>query len=233
LAGRTGDAKFRPIEEILACDIVTLHVPLTKDGPYATHHLVDAVFLDRMKPGAILINTSRGAVVDGADLLSALETGRLRGCVLDVWENEPDIEVNLLECVDIGTPHIAGYSFDGKVNGTMQVYAAACRHLGVEPAFDVAPLLPEPPVPALTVYPDEPDALSLAVRTVYDIVADDAAMREMLSLPAGDRAARFDALRKHYPVRREFFNTRAELAQPEDGLKDRLAGIGFSVTGAP
>lgn len=228
LAGQTGDTKYRPIEEILACDIVTLHVPLTRDGPHPTFHLVDKAFLERMKPGAILINTSRGAVVDGNRLLAALETGRLRGCVLDVWENEPAIDVNLLECVDIGTPHIAGYSFDGKVNGTMQVYAAACRHLGVEPAFDVTPLLPEPPVPAVTVYPDEPDALALAVRTVYDIMADDAAMRELLFLPDEERPARFDALRKHYPVRREFFNTRVELAQPDETLENRLSGIGFS-----
>jgi erythronate-4-phosphate dehydrogenase len=230
LAETMWDAKYRPIEEVLACDIITLHVPLEKTGPHPTRHLVNDDFIARMKPGTLLINTSRGAVVDGAALVRGLERGHPAGCVLDVWENEPGIDSALLDLVDVGTPHIAGYSYDGKVNGTRQIYDAACFYLGRGAAWNPAPLLPEPEVPVLTVYPDEPEALQLAVRAVYDIMQDDADLRGTLALPASERGAAFDRLRKAYRQRREFFNTRVELAQPDVSFAARLAGIGFGVS---
>lgn len=230
LADATGDPKYRPLDEVLACDLLTLHVPLEAGGPYPTHHLVNDNFLDRMNPKALLLNTSRGAVADGAALIRRLESGRLRGCVLDVWENEPAIDPVLLELVDVGTPHIAGYSYDGKVNGTRQILDAARAFFERGPAWDPAPLLPEPEVPVLTVYPDEPDALHLAVRAVYDIMQDDADLRGTLARPADERGAAFDRLRKTYRQRREFFNTRVEWSQPDAYLAARLAGIGFGVS---
>ncbi len=230
LASSTGDPKYRPIEAICGCDIVTLHVPLTKEGPHATHHLVDDPFLARMGPETILINSSRGPVVHGGDLEAALERGSLKGCVLDVWEDEPVIDSNLLELVDLGTPHIAGYSFDGKVNGTMQIYEAACKHLGVSPTFDVRPLLPPPKQARITVYADELNALAQTVRAVYDIRRDDADMRSrLLSATPDEQPIAFDHLRKTYPVRREFFNTTVELAAPDARMEQKLAGIGFTI----
>ena len=233
LERQTGDHKYRPIDEILTCDIVTLHVPLTASGPDPTNHLADDAFIRRMKPGAILINTSRGAVADGAALQRALDDGHLRACVLDVWEGEPDVDVGLLDRVFIGTPHIAGYSFDGKVNGTRMVYEAACRFLNVEPAWDPAPLLPPPECPGLEVDGTAPNAVRVAVRAVYDIMQDDAAMRRLSSVSRAERPGLFDRLRKEYPRRREFFNTLATVTPANADLQDQLEGVGFRVERHP
>ncbi|NIA16305.1 MAG: 4-phosphoerythronate dehydrogenase PdxB [Nitrospiraceae bacterium] len=228
LARETGDPKYRPLEEAMDCDFVTLHVPLTREGEDATYHLADAAFLQRLKSGAVLINSSRGPVADGEALKTALDEGHLRACVLDVWEGEPDIDVALLERVFIGTPHIAGYSFDGKVNGTRQIYEAACRYLGVEAAWDPQSLLPAPECPEVTVDGRAADTLHTAVRTVYDIRRDDDAMRGLLSMAAAERPAAFDRLRKEYPRRREFFNTVARVDPPDAALMAQLEGVGFS-----
>jgi len=222
------DPVFRPMDEILDCDIITFHVPLEKSGPYATWHLADAAFLSRMKPGAVLINSSRGGVVDNPALKAALLNGKLRAAVLDVWEGEPRVDTELLRLADIATPHIAGYSFDGKVNGTRQVYEALCAVLNRPAEWDPSPLLPAPECPELTVDASQSDALSGAVRAVYEIMSDDARMREMLALNAPeDQAAWFDRLRKEYPRRREFFNTRVTLTRPDADMERVLSGVGF------
>ncbi len=223
-----GDPIFRPLEEILDCDFITFHVPIEKTGPYATWHLADADFLSRMKPGAVLINSSRGPVVDNQALKSALREGALRAAVLDVWEGEPRVDTELLERVDIATPHIAGYSFDGKVNGTRQVYEALCTSLNRPAEWDPSPLLPAPDCPQLTVDPSESGALSGAVRAVYEIMSDDVRMREMLALATPEeQSAWFDRLRKEYPRRREFFNTRVAFARPDAVLEQVFSGVGF------
>jgi len=192
-------------------DIVTLHVPLTKTGADTTFHLLE--------PGKFtLINSSRGAVLDNKKLLPA----KLPGLVLDVWEGEPNIMPDLLAKVDIGTPHIAGYSFDGKVNGTRMIYEAACRYLNVKPTWQ--PVLPVPPVPRLeiTVPPgeDDEDVLRRVIKQVYDITADDAALRRV-------GTAGFDKLRAEYPVRREFFNTELALTGVLDSLRQKFISLGF------
>lgn len=225
----TGDPRYRPIEEVLACDFVTTHVPLTKTGGDATFHLIDEAFLARMKPGAVLINSARGAVADGWALLNAIASGHLTACVLDVWEGEPEVNVALLDEVFIGTPHIAGYSFDGKVNGTRMIYEAACCFLGVSADWDPAPLLPEPECPALEVRGGDSEAVRESVRAVYAIRRDDAAMRTLLTLPEPDRAAHFDRLRKQYPRRREFHHTRVQIVPGNAKLSARLAGLGFQI----
>ena len=230
LQRQTGDAIYRPLDETLDCDIVTVHVPLAKEGPDATYHLVDKAFVRRMKPGSILINSARGAVADGAAVKRALSDGHLRACVLDVWEGEPVVELELLKQVFIGTPHIAGYSFDGKVNGTRQIYEAACAFLGVAPAWDPSPLLPAPECPEVRVdgaSVDPEDALREAVRSVYDIRNDDQAMRGLFGVSEAERGAFFDTLRKNYPRRREFFNTRAVITPKNPGLKAMFSGVGF------
>jgi len=177
---------FVSLEQILAAaDIITLHVPLTRTGPDATFHLFEP-------RRGIIINTSRGAVLDNRKLVTA----PLDALVLDVWEGEPHILPALLDKATIATPHIAGYSFDGKVNGTVMIYQAACRHLGVTPSW--RPKLTGPAQPVLA-----GDDLRAVVRQAYDIRADDAALRRDYR--------QFDRLRAEYPVRWEFFHYRTAL----------------------
>ena len=210
---------FVSLDHLIAeADIITCHVPLAKTGPAATVHLLDP---HRLARRPILINSARGAILDN----SALLTAKLTGLVLDVWEGEPHIQSDLLARVDLGTPHIAGYSFDGKVNGTQMIYEAACRHLGVEATW--RPVLPAPPVPRLTVMvatgEDDEDVLRRIIRQVYDIAGDDARLR------AGFQ--QFEKLRAEYPVRREFFNTELQLHNTPAGLRSKFAALGFRVAG--
>jgi erythronate-4-phosphate dehydrogenase len=216
---------FVPLNQLIAeADVITTHVPLTHEGPDATFHLFDKERLAALKARRpFLINTARGAVVDNKALLKAVDGEWVRGVVLDVWENEPNILPELLDVTDIGTPHIAGYSFDGKVNGTRMIYEAACKLFGTQPVWK--PSLPSPEVPLieLTVSSGEEDeeVLRRVVRRVYDITADDAALR------ANVRA--FDELRATYPVRREFFNTRLTLRGANSQLRSKFAALGFRV----
>jgi erythronate-4-phosphate dehydrogenase len=183
-----------------------------------------------MKPGGILINSARGPVADGDAVKQALLDGHLKACVLDVWEGEPAIDLELLDKVFIGTPHIAGYSFDGKVNGTRQIYEAACAFFGLEASWDPSLLLPAPACPEVRVDGSAEDAeasLRDAVRNVYDIRSDDKAMRGLFNAPEAERKAFFDQLRKNYPRRREFFNTRAVVNPGNPALEAVLAGVGF------
>lgn len=230
LRRRTGEDRFRPIEELMDADVLTLHVPLLKTGQDATMHMVDRAFLARMKPGAMLINSSRGAVVDGGALHEAIDSGRLGGVVLDVWENEPDIDRDLLAKVSIGTPHIAGHSFDGKVNGTKMVVEAACRFLGIEPAWNPASVMPPPDVPCVEVDArgrDDEDAIREVVLALYDVRLDDVMLREAASRSSGGDY--FNALRRGYWRRREFHNTRVELTGGSPRLVAAFSALGSSM----
>jgi erythronate-4-phosphate dehydrogenase len=218
---------FVSLGQVLSqADIITLHVPLTRNGDDATYHLFGnerLAGLERRKP--IVINTARGAIVDNKALLSAIDGQRIGVTVLDVWENEPNILPELLEVVDIGTPHIAGYSFDGKVNGTLMIYEAACKFFGLKPAWQ--PKLPPPLVPQLEVAAapgeDGEDVLRRVIQRVYDITDDDAALRR-------DPRA-FDRLRTEYPIRREFFNTELTLHGASEGLRRKCVALGFKLGG--
>lgn len=206
LARATGDPRYRPIAELMDRDFLTLHVPLTKEGADATWHMADADFLNRMRPGAVLLNAARGAVVDSPALLDALEKGRLAAALLDVWEDEPRCQPRLAERCELATAHIAGYSFDGKVNGTNQIYRAVCGWLGVKPTWDPRPLLPAPDVPLVRIDAagkSDEDVLREAVFAVYPIEEDDARFRQAMRLEdPTERGAAFTAVRKQYPRRR-------------------------------
>jgi erythronate-4-phosphate dehydrogenase len=230
LARATGDPRFLPLKALFQADIITLHVPLTEEGQDATYHLANKEFMSHMKPGGILINSSRGSVVDGDVLLEDIRSGRLSAAVLDVWEGEPNLNPQHVEAVAIATPHIAGYSFDGKVNGTVMIYQAACKFLGVKPTWDPKPLMPSPPCPRIELDArgmDDDDSLRHVVQEVYDVVADDAALRKIVSLPIAERGPYFDRLRKDYPVRREFFNTEVRMSGGIDALREKVKGLGF------
>ncbi len=232
LQRQTGDAKYLPLEDLFACDFITLHTPLTFEGTDKTFHLVDEKFFKSLKPGCIFINTSRGAVVDTTALKETIKSGKLGAVVLDVWENEPNIDIELLRIVDLSTSHIAGYSFDGKVVGMIMIYRAACEHLGLETKYDVDDFLPEPDVGELKVERNtgqEQDIIHQTVQQVYAINRDDFNTREIAMVPEGERAKFFDDLRKNYSVRREFQNTEIIFERPCEPLAAKLGGIGFKV----
>jgi len=207
-AGQPHD--FVGLENVLReADIITCHVPLTTGGPHPTHHLIDAEVLGLVQSGAWLLNTSRGPVVDNDALLAAIEDGRMGAAALDVWEGEPSPDPELMRAVDVATPHIAGYAYDGKVRGTTMLYEALCDHLGIEPSWDPATVLRPDPPDALRCNPPDPrlprtDWLHHLAAQAYDLTADDARMREILDRSPEDRGDYFSHLRATYPVRREF-----------------------------
>ena len=213
---KTQDPAFLPLSEVLHADFVTLHVPLTRNAKYPTYHMVNRDFLSSMT--GVLINTSRGSVIDEKILIKALDRN-IRAAVLDVWENEPDINKNLAKKVS-GTPHIAGYSFDGKVNGTQMIYDAICNYFGTEPNWNASDVLPPGNSIACAVRKDE-DILRDAVSKVYDIKKDYSAFQKHMS--------DFDRLRKEYPIRREFHTTEI-IFRGKYSAGNKLRGLGFNVS---
>ena len=231
LQRQTGDAKYLPLEELFGCDFVTMHTPLTFEGRDKTFHLAGSNFFGSLKKNAFFINTSRGGVVDTAALKGALAAGTIAGAVLDVWENEPNVDNELLLKAELSTPHIAGYSLDGKVGGMIMIYNAACEYFGLEAKYKAGDFLPEPAVKEIEVdaCADEQMILHDTVQQVYVINRDDFNMREILIVPAQRRGQWFDDLRKNYAVRREFGNTKVILPQNCGTVAKKLAGIGFKV----
>ncbi len=234
LQRETGDPKYVPIEALYDCDFITVHTPLTREGIDKTFHLAGKEFFGSLKQGAVFLNASRGAVVDSAVLKTTIKSGRLKAVALDVWENEPDIDVELLKMVDLGSPHIAGYSLDGKIAGLIMIYEAACKHFGLTPKHGAQDFLPEADVPRLALATDGCDdeaVLAEAAEAVYSIRRDDADLRRIGGEPPHARGRFFDALRKNYPVRREFHNTTVILDHLQSTLAAKLQGIGFKVQG--
>lgn len=225
----TGDPRLRSLDEALDSDIVTLHVPLTRDGPHPTHHLIDARRLAQVKPGAILINTARGGVVDESALLRALQQGRRMSAVLDCWENEPAIDADLLERVALGTPHIAGHSFDAKLRATAMLYRSVCEWLGIGEEWRVDRAVA--PCPEL-----RPDArlgdeafVRQAMRCCYDIREDDRSLRRLLARPTLERPQYFDRVRDTYRQRREFNACRLAVPANRQVLIPELRALGFEI----
>lgn len=197
-AEREGPEGFVPLDEAVErADFLSFHVPLERLGKHATFHLADRELLARMKPGAVLLNTSRGEVADSAALKEVLYSGRIRA-VLDVWENEPDPDPELLELAAFATAHIAGYSTDGKANGTAAAVRAVARALNIPELirFEVQDIpVPENSTIILPSGIPLKEALQLACEAGYDIRNDD---RRLRAAPGS-----FEALRGNYPLRRE------------------------------
>lgn len=221
-----GDGRYLDLDAVLNADIVTLHVPLTKTGLHPTWRLLDAARLARLRPDAILINTARGGVIDETALLRILAQRPAMRCVIDCWEGEPAFDPALLHRAAIATPHIAGYSFDGKLRATEMIYAAACEHFQrprqwQPPAGGAGP-------PAMRV--GSTGALSTfrsAVRNCYDVARDSSWLKAMLPLSPTERAAGFDRLRRDYPVRREFAACEVMTAAPDASSSETLRRLGF------
>ena len=229
----TGDRRLLPLEELMGADVVTLHVPLSAAGADATHHLFGPERLGRMKRGAVLVNTSRGPVVDGRALAAAVDRGDLLPAVLDVWEGEPEIDVDLFSRVSLATPHIAGYSLDGKLNAVTMIHNAFCHFLGADPRAWSPPPLPPPDVHRVHFRTEGRDvacAVAALIGGCYEIRRDDRRLRTLALVPAGERGGMFRRLRAEYPVRREFAATEVLLPKDHAALSDTLRAAGFTVT---
>lgn len=218
--------KFVSLEEVLNADIVTFHVPLNKDGADKTYHLLDKEKLDCIKDKTILINSSRGAVINNEDLLEVIDKKRL-SVVLDVWENEPNINVELLRKVLIGTPHIAGYSWEGKVNGTLMIYNALCNYLNAEKIFKVDKNFFMEKEIIVSGDKSLEKYLNELVSQIYNLKNDDNMMRKMFTKPEQERIAYFDELRKKYPLRREFNNFKVKLNERNRNYNNLLRELRF------
>src|ERR1035437_5186592 len=220
-----GADAFVELDEILdKADIITLHVPLIPDGVDKTFHLADEAFFEKAKKRPILINSCRGEVVVKKSLKTAIRAGRVSGTVIDCWEKEPDIDTVLLELVDLGTPHIAGYSKDGKAKGTSMSVQALSGFFGLGRSEweckDVE-------LPSSTLIEidgtgkTEQKIISEAVLATYDIRNDDQALRNAVES--------FEKLRGDYPVRREFPVFEIKTSNVDQGIIDKLHKLGFKV----
>ena len=226
---RSGDKrKFVELDKILESDIITLHVPLNKEGIDKTVHLFDEEKLSKINEGSVLINTSRGAVVDNSALLKLLNKKNVFA-VLDVWENEPNINTNLLAKVILGTSHIAGYSREGKINGTLMIYNSLCDYLGEKKIF-------KSDKENDTVYKiDLKNIFSMErnleelIKKIYDVKKDSELFKEIISMPQSQHKEYFSDLRKNYPIRREFNNYILKLDNEDKTIREILERLRFNV----
>lgn len=220
-------AGFSSLETVLQQDIVSLHTPLTATGPWPTLHLLDAARLALLQPEAILVNAARGAVMDTQALLARMAQAPGLRVVLDAWEGEPTVSQAMLARVQIGTPHIAGYSRLGKLRGTRLLREALYRHLGLAapgPLFTAEAFTLE-----LASAPHEDAALLLnrCIVEACDLARDHAAMQALRGKTPEQAAGDFDHLRKHYPERAEFSQYRVSGAGLQSGAAPWLKAAGF------
>ena len=213
---KTGRKDFYKLEEALSCDIVTLHVPLNNGGADNTYHMLNDKNISLINERTILINSSRGPVIDNKALKERLLIKKDILTVLDVWEKEPDYDAELMNLVELATPHIAGYSFEGKVNGTVMVYKALCEFLNVLPTWK--PELPVVSNNQIDIDGNETTEkmLSNIFNKSYKISDDDKLLREGSLLPVKEKSNHFDSLRKNYRFRRELNNYTVNLKNKND-----------------
>lgn len=222
-----GDENFVELDELISqSDIITFHVPLNKDGRDNTFHLADEFFFEKLGCKKIIINTSRGEVIKTSELKRSIKDENIKACALDVWENEPDIDRELLSLVDIGTPHIAGYSADGKANGTSVCLRALASFFDfkVDPKWYPSDI----PQPARSTkieidcnVKSDQKILAEAIIHTYNIREDDKILRKSIET--------FESQRGNYPVRREFAFYNIELKNSRKEIRDSLIELGFNV----
>jgi erythronate-4-phosphate dehydrogenase len=218
------------LEEVLKADVVSLHTPLVNDGEFPTRHLMGAEQLLQMKQNACLINSSRGAVVNNAELLAHLRSHNDFEAILDVWEKEPYLDLALMHRCMLATPHIAGYSLDGKMRGTEMIYQAVCEYFGLPMRRKLGQFLPEPGIRRVNFSDQVPlnQALRTAIRAAYEVRVDDGKMRSAMSR-AEDVKQTFDQLRRDYPLRRDIPTMKVGVPAKCVDLQQLLASAGFAV----
>ncbi len=212
------DMQLVPLEEIYKADIVCCHTPLTRQGPHPTWHMLSEQELRNLRPGTLLLNAGRGAVINNKALLDVLNSGVEIDTVLDVWEAEPNIDIALLNKVNLGTPHIAGYSFEGRLTGSVMIFDALCRFLGRDESQVKNQVVSEAMGAQRKL---DTSNLEEAIAQVYAIHHD----FEQLVAAVSGLPESFDMLRKHYPQRREY----THFVLPENiQNKQQLLALGFS-----
>lgn len=215
---------FVSLDKIMDCDAITIHVPYEKKGPEATQSLFNEARLNRIKKGAVLMNISRGGIVDEKTLLKLLSNGHLGGAVLDTWENEPNINPDLFPYLDFATPHIAGHSWNGKVNGVRMIRTALCGHFKMKepPAHYSVSLSAE-----LTADETKNWKLMDFVKRTYDVNVDDRGLREAMKKESVSGTPIFEALRQNYRQRPEFSDFTFPAKTTEKSLAETLQQLGF------
>lgn len=229
-AEQEGEEGFLTLDELIErADVISLHTPLVREGKYPTHHLFNECHINALRSDQILISAGRGDCVDTRALKTRLEHDRDLRVVLDVWEQEPNIDEALYHLVSLATPHVAGYSLDGKLLGTEMLYQAMSRHFGLPVRKRLGQLKPENWLRRIAISKRAPpqEALLLCARTCYD-VRRDALLFERYRRQYG-MAKGFDLMRREYPMRREFSTLRVELKSSAGALKDVLESAGFSI----
>ena len=224
---KEGKEKFVSLDELIDCsNIITFHVPLIKDGLDKTYHLADDLFFGKLKEKKILFNTSRGEVVSSSALKNAIENKIIVNSVLDVWENEPNIDRELLDLVNIATPHIAGYSADGKANGTATCVREISSFFGLDVSNDWYPTsIPSPGNPKELIFEckgkTKQEIISEVILATYDISKDDETFRKSVDT--------FEKQRGDYPVRREFPFYQIKLLNGNQELNMAMTDLGFNL----
>lgn len=220
-----GSGKFVPLKTIQEeADIITFHVPLEMSGLDTTFHMVNKEFLLNLRKKPLIINSCRGEVFNSEDVLNTIKSGNVSGAIIDCWENEPEIKLELLKAVDFGTPHIAGYSKDGKANGTKMSVQAVSKffNLGLNDWQPEKVETPENPVFEIDGNQRrEYSVLAEAILSTYNIENDDEALRE--------KPGNFEKLRGDYPVRREFDSYNVKVKNVEKETMIKLEKLGFKI----
>ncbi len=211
------------------CDFITLHVPLTDTGEYATRHLLDQQQLDELLPECILFNAARGPVIDNQALSDLLQRRKDLTVFLDTWEGEPLIDMKLLSQVDFGSPHIAGYSYEGKLRGTQMILDASCSYFGEVAEWKMLEHLPEKQMIRLTDQGDEVDLLGSLLQQHYPVQQDYQKLLSISKLDSTEQAKAFDLLRKNYPVRYEYGQYKVSGIADNKKAASQIEGLLFSI----
>lgn len=229
LERKYGKENFGCLNDALDCDIITFHVPLNKIGIDKTYHLLNEENIHLIKSGSLLINTSRGPVVDNSVLRKRLLEKKDLNVVLDVWENEPNIDKELLQLTDIGTAHIAGYSLEGKLNGTFFVYEKLCKFL--ERNCEWTPDYPDIKESIIDINSSSEieKILFEVTQKIYDITNDSSQLKLLTNEDVVNPDKYFDQLRKNYHIRREFNNYTIRTNDGNNNLKALLKELRFTV----
>jgi erythronate-4-phosphate dehydrogenase len=220
-----GPDAFVDLKEILEkADIITLHVPLNLEGIDKTYHLADEAFFAKLKKRPILINSCRGEVTDTKAFKEAVKSGKISGAVIDCWENEPNIDLELLNSVDLATPHIAGYSKDGKANGTSMSIQALSRFFGLGIDNWVCKNVELPQTAEIAIDGANKSGEQIfreAVLGTYDIREDDQRLRNSVET--------FEKQRGDYPIRREFPVYSIMAKNIDNKIIEKLKKLGFTI----
>lgn len=227
--GHLSQVQFCSLDEALQASVISLHTPLRREGVHATWHLLDKSRIDALPAGTVLINAARGAVVCNASLLARLQRRNDLLCILDVWENEPDISSALLQHVALGTPHIAGYSVEAKASASERNYQDFLRHFALQDARAATPAGTDRVTLQVDLGGAGSDEVALArcLRAAMPVQQID---QELRATEPG--AALFDAIRQRISARREFAHYTLQVSGLEEGrdnaaIASQVTALGF------